>query len=187
MGYRINVRNCKRAAVSVNTSSSYTLATPVAMPGLREIDLALTSATGELYGDGELVSKRSKLTGATLKFGLDKLTQADRAALEGHTVTNKGVMQIKTTDTPAETAIYFEMELDNGGYEAVWLLCGKVDPISFTAQQAEGNITYSTDEITMNFVRREKDKELLAYADTDNVAFDTAAQTAFATSPDITT
>lgn len=185
MGYRLNVRNCKRAAVTVNSSTTYTIDTPVAMPGLRNIDLALTSATGELYGDGELVAKRSKLTGATLKFGLDKLTQADQAALLGYTVSAKGVMSVKTTDTPAETAIYFEVELDNGGYEAVWLLVGKADPVNLTAQQAEGNITFSTDEVTMNFVRREKDKELLAWADTDNSNFNAAAQTAFASAPDI--
>ena len=185
MGYRLNVRNAQYAAVSVNSSSTYTIATPVAMPGLRNIDLAFSTATGELYGDGELVAKRSKLTGATLKFGIDKLTQTAQAALLGYTVSAKGVMSVKTTDTPPETAIYFEIELDNGGYEACWLLVGKADPINLTAQQSESNITFSTDEITMNFVRREKDKTVVMWADTDNSNFNTAAQTAFKSAPDI--
>lgn len=185
MGYRINVRNAQYAKVTVNSSTTYTLGTVTALPTLRNVDLAFTSATGELYGDGELVSKRSKLTGATLKFGIDKIAQSALADIMGSTVTAKGVNQIKTTDTPANIAVYFEIEHDDGGYEAIWLLTGKADPVNVTAQQAEGNITYSTDEVTVNFVRREKDKILVSWADTDNADFNAAAQAAFKLAPDI--
>ena len=185
MGYRINVRNCKRAAVTAGTSSSYTIATPVAMPTLRSVDISFKSASGELYGDGELVSNRTKMTGATLQLGIDKLTLADKAALLGATESSKGTLPIKTTDTPGKVAIYFEIEHDDGGYEAVWLLVGTAQPLPITAQQTESNINYSTETLNIDFVRRNKDKEVLVIADTDDVAFTTANQTAFATSPDI--
>lgn len=184
-GYRINVRNCQRAQVTANSTSSYTIGTPAAMPTLRSVDIALTSATGTLYGDGEKVSEIGLLTGATLNIGIDKLTSDDKVALLGATKNSSGVVTYKTTDKPVVTAMYMEIEHDDGGYEAIWLLCGKAQPLSVNAQQREDNITFSTETLTMNFVRREKDKALMKMADTDDTAFNTAAQTSFKTSPDI--
>ena len=185
MGYKFNVRNAQYAPVSVDSDSTYTLGTIVLLPDIRSIDISFTSATGELYGDGALVAKDARLTGAVLKLGIDKLSQAARAAILGHTVTAKGVMQVKTTDTPIKIAVYAEIELNNGGYEAFWLLSGKAEPVNITGQQSEGNINYTTDELTINFIRREKDKQVISYADTDNSAFNAAAQTAFKQGPDI--
>ena len=185
--YKMNVKNCKYAPVSVNSSSAYTLGTAVDLPAIRTVDITFTLATGELYGDGELVSKRSKLTGATLKLGIDKLPQAARAAMLGHTIeTSKGIMDVKTTDVPIEIAMYLEIELDNGGYEAAWLLVGKAQPVNITGAQSESNINYTTDELTIDFVRRELDKCVIKYADTDNEDFTSTVQTAFKTSPDVT-
>ena len=115
MGYKFNVRNAQYAPVSVDSDSTYTLGTIALLPDIRSIDISFTSATGELYGDGALVAKDARLTGAVLKLGIDKLPQAARAAILGHTVTAKGVMQVKTTDTPIKIAVYAEIELNNGG------------------------------------------------------------------------
>ena len=184
--YKMNVKNCKYAPVSVNTNAAYTLGTAVDLPAIRTVDIAFTLATGELYGDGEIVSKRAKLTGATLTLGIDKLPQAARAAMLGHTVDANGIMSVKTTDVPIEIAMYMEIELDNGGYEAVWLLVGKAQPVNITGNQSETSINYTTDELTVDFIRRELDKNVIKYADTDNEDFDSAAQTAFKASPDVT-
>ena len=185
MGFIVNVRNCKRAAVTADTNSSYTIGTPVAMPTLRSIDIAFTSSSGALYGDGEKVSEVALITGATLQLAIDKLTSDDIVALMGATKSAKGVVSNKTTDKPPKVAIYFECEHDDGGYEATWLLVGRCQPIGKSAAQREDNITYSTESITVNFIRREKDKTVIMQADTDDVTFDTAAQTAFASAPDI--
>lgn len=185
MGYRINVKNCKRASVTADSSSAYTIGTPVDMPTLRNVEIAFTSASGTLYGDGEKVSEVSLVNGATLQFGIDKLTQADKVALLGISKDAKGVTSYKTTDKPPKVAIYFEVEHDDGGYEAVWLLSGKAQPIGVTAQQREDNITFSTETVNMTFVRRELDKTVMKMADTDDADFTTANQTAFKASPDI--
>ena len=185
MGFKINVKNCKRASVTADTSSSYTIATPVAMPAIRAIDISFQTATGELYGDGEIVSKIALLTGAVLKLDIDKLTLADRAALTGATLTADGILDVKTSDKPAKIAIYAEMEHDDGGYEAVWLLVGRAEPANIGGQQKEQQINYTTDTININFIRREKDKMLLRLADTDDANFTTAKQTSFAAAPDI--
>ncbi len=185
MGYKFNVKNCQYGPVSADTTSSYTLGTLVQLPDLRSIDVTFLSATGELYGDGKLVAKDAKLTGAQCKIGIDKIPQAARAALLGHTVSAKGVMAVKTGETPLQIALYAEIELNNGGYEAVWLLSGKCEPINITGNQAEGNINYTTDELTIDFIARKKDNAVCMYADTDNADFNTAAQTAFKSAPDI--
>lgn len=185
MGYRINVKNCQRANVTADTSSSYTIGTPVAMPAIRQVDISFKSASGELYGDGEIVSNKTKITGATLKLDIDKLTLDDKAAFMGSTKTSKGTLPIKVTDTSPKVAIYFEMEHDDGGYEAVWLLVGNAEPINISGQQQEGQINYSTESVNINFIRREKDKELLVIGDTDDNGFTAANQTAFKSSPDI--
>ena len=185
MGFKINVKNCQRANVTADTSSSYTIAAPVAMPSIRTVDVSFKTASGELYGDGEVVSNIALLTGATLKLDTDKLTLADRAAFMGSTLTADGILDVATTDKPPKVAIYAEIEHDDGGYEAVWLLVGRAEPANITGQQKEQNITYSTDTININFIRREKDKKLLRLADTDDANFTTAKQTAFKASPDL--
>ena len=185
MGYRINVRNCKRADVTVDSDSTYTIANLTAMPTLRQVELAFTSSTGTLYGDGEKVSEVSLITGATLQFGMDKLTLADKVALLGLNKDAKGIVSFATTDKPPKTAIYFEVEHDDGGYEAVWLLSGRAQPIGITAQQREDSINFSTETVNMNFVRRELDKRVMRMSDTDDTDFTSANQTAFASSPDI--
>lgn len=184
-GYKYNVKNCQYAPVSTDTTSAYTLGTIVPLPDLRTLDITFLTATGELYGDGKLVAKDSKLTGAQAKIGIDKVPQAARAALLGHTVSAKGVMAVKTGETPLQIALYAEIELNNGGYEAVWLLSGKCEPINITGNQAEGNINYTPDELTIDFIARKKDNAVCMYADTDNADFNTAAQTAFKSAPDI--
>ena len=185
MGYKFNVRNCQYAPVSVNSDSTYTLGTIVKLPALREIDITFMTATGELYGDGKLVAKDAKITGATLKIGIDKIPQTAHSAILGHTVTAKGVEQIKTSDNPIEIAVYAEIPLNNGGYEAFWLVSGKAEPVNIAGKQSEGNITYTTDELTVNCIARLKDDLVIARADTDNSDFNAAAQTAFLSGPDI--
>lgn len=187
MGYKFNVRNCKFAPVTADTSNAYSIGDAVNLPALRTVDIAFLTASGELYGDGEIVSKRTKLTGATLRIGIDKVPQTARATMLGHTMeSGKGIMDVKTTDTPIPIAVYLEIELDDGGYEAVWLLTGKAQPINITGNQSETNINYTTDELTIDFIRRELDKCVLKLSDTDNSDFTTANQTAFRTSPDVT-
>ena len=185
MGYRVNVRNFKRAQVTADTNSSYTLGTVVPIPTLRSIDITMTTSSGSLYGDGEKVSEVSLVTGATLQFGIDKLSAADKVAIFGVSKSAKGIQSYKTTDTPVKTAVYFEIVHDDGGYEAIWLLCGKAQPLGTSATQREDNITYSTETVTMNFIRREKDKTVYMLADTDDSDFTVANQTAFASAPDI--
>lgn len=187
MGYRINVKNAKYAPVSVDSATTYTIGTPVDLPGLMTIDLTMLTATGELYGDGAIVSKIAKATGATLKFGINKISTAVRAALLGSTVNTNGSVDTKMGDVPGQVAFYFETEQDDGKKEQLWLVSGKAEPFGMSAQQTESNVNYSTDEITINFVRREKDKLLYRLVDTNDTTVTSTYSSAFASDPDAST
>lgn len=181
--YRINVDNFKYAPVSVNEAGTYTIGTLVPIPGLMAIDLGFMLASGELYGDGALASKLSKITGATLKVDLNKLPVADRAYLMGATVID-GIMDVKASDTPNFVACYFEIPQDDGNKEQLWLLVGQSDPSNITAKQSESNITFSTDSITINFKPRNLDKKVLRYADTSTNGFSEIISKMLETNPD---
>lgn len=181
MGNRINVRNAKVAIVTTNTKEEYLLDSAMELPGLMNIDLAITMATGTLYGDGVKKSDQSKVTGATLKIGVNKIPIEVRARITGASFTN-GILDVSTDDQAPKIAFYGETEEDDGEKEQLWLLCGEAQPIGLAGKQAEGNINFSTDELTINFTPREKDKKVLRLADTANESFTKSQE--FAANPD---
>lgn len=183
MGYRINVKNCKYAKVTTNNSTTYAIDTPVALPGLMSLDITMLSSSGELYGDGALVSKVAKITGATIKIGLDKISTAAKAALTGATISSDGVLSVKTSDTIPVVAIYAETEQDDGKKEQMWFLCGQAEPISLNATQATGSINYSTEELTINCIRREKDNTVYQLIDTSDSTVQSSTSTSFESTP----
>lgn len=186
MGNRINVKNAKLLEVTENTTGNYAISGEIKLPGLMNIDISLLMATGQLYGDGELRSNISKITGATLKIGVNKVPIEGRQLLGGHSLSTDGVLEVKTTDQPKTVAFYAETEADDGTKEQMWLLCGKAQPFGISGKQTESNINFSTDEITIDFVRREKDKMVFKLADTANKTFTSEKSTKFASHPDMT-
>lgn len=184
MGYVINVKNAKYAPVTTDTEFEYALGDVVNLPGLQQLDITLTTAVGELYGEGALVSKVSKITGAQVKISLAKLSTAARAAITGASISADGVLSVKTSDTVPKIALYAETEEDDGKKEQMWFLVGKAEPAGKSATQSTGNITYSVDELTINFVRRETDKTVYQLIDTSDAAVTDSKSTAFAVKPD---
>lgn len=182
---RINVRNAKYALVKENTIESYTLESEMhLLPGLRDIDLAIQLATGTLYGDGVIEENSSKVTGATLKLGINKIAIEDRARMTGAKITN-GIMDVTTDDVAPYIALYLETESSKaGGKEQMWLLCGQAQPIGIAGQQSETNVNYSTDTMTIQCVCRKKDNKVLRLGDTENAAFTEEMSTDFASNPD---
>lgn len=182
---RINVRNAKYALVKENTIESYTLESEMhLLPGLRDIDLAIQLATGTLYGDGVIEENSSKVTGATLKIGINKIAIEDRARMTGAQITN-GIMDVTTDDVAPYIALYLETESSKaGGKEQMWLLCGQAQPIGIAGQQSETNVNYSTDTMTIQCVCRKKDNKVLRLGDTENAAFTEEMSTDFASNPD---
>lgn len=182
---RINVRNAKYALITENTTDAYTLGEKMyPLPGLRDIDIAVQLATGTLYGDGVIEENSSKITGAIVKIGINKIAIEDRARMSGAKITN-GIMDVTTDDVAPYIALYLETESSKaGGREQMWLLCGQAQPIGLTGQQSEANVNYSTDTMTIQCVSRKKDNKVLRLADTESVLFSDKMSEGFAKNPD---
>lgn len=180
--YRINVENAAYALLTANTKTAYTAATKKPLPGSMSVDLTLQLATGKTYGDGVIKSNIARATGATLKYGINKVAIEDRAEILGQTYAN-GVLSCKAGDSAPYIAFYFEVPSDNGTMEQIWLFVGKAQPFGLTAKQIEDNITFSTDEVTIEFKPRLFDKKIFDWADTANADFTEELSTAFKASP----
>lgn len=181
---RINVRNAKYALLEENTNESYKLGTKYKLPGLRDIEIAIQLATGTLYGDGVIEENSSKITGATVKIGINKIAIEDRARMSGAKITN-GIMDVTTDDVAPHIALYLETESSKaGGKEQLWLLCGQAQPIGLSGQQSEANVNYSTDTMTIQCVKRKKDNKVLRLGDTESKDFSEKMAEAFAENPE---
>lgn len=173
--FRINVKNFCWAKMLTDTTEGCTYeTTPTKIPGLMSVDISPTMATGELYGDGAKVDAVSKITGYAVTIALNKLPLATRAAWLGHKLTTDGVMVVSADDQPIDIAIGYESEETGDNRELTWLLKGKAAPGAKSDKQSEGNVTYSTDTITINFVARIADKRFEAIGDTENPTFTSA-------------
>lgn len=187
MGNRINVQNAALVEVIENTETSYEIGTILKLPGLMHIDLSLLFATGELYGDGVLKSKKTKITGAVVKFGVNKVPIEGRELLNGSVLSDEGILDVSTDDKQKMVAFYAETEADDNTKEQLWLLCGNAQPFGLSGKQSEGNVSFSTDEVTIDFVQREKDKKVLRLADTALKKFTEENSKKFALHPDMKT
>lgn len=165
-GYRINVQNLKFALVTTNTTEGYEIGEVKSVPGLMKMDFVPLQAAGQLFGDGKLKEAMARLTGATLKLDANKIPIDIRAMITGSAYKD-GILDMATTDISPDIAVYCETEGSNGGKEQLWFLNGKAQPFGISATQQEGNITYSTDTLTIECKERALDHRIIRYADTE--------------------
>lgn len=179
---RINIENAGYSLVSANSKTSYTAATKKDLPGIMNVELTLQLATGKSYGDGVIRSNISRITGATIKFGINKIPIEDRAIMLGQSYSN-GILSCKAGDSSPDVAFYFEVPSDEGTKEQIWLYLGKAQPFGLSAKQIEDNITVSTDECTIEFKPRTFDKNILDWSDSSNADLTPEASVTFANAP----
>lgn len=162
--YRINITNPKYCVVLSDTEEGTTYGPVKEFGEGQEIQVTPSVATGTLYGNGMVVDSTSKLTGMAVSLRLTKLPIEDVAEIYDATVTN-GVIQEKAGATAKYIAVGYEVEQTDGKSEYVWLLKGRPRPMNRTNTQSEGNVTYSTDTVEIDFVARKSDKNIRWYAD----------------------
>lgn len=183
-GYRVNVKNLKVALVTTNTSSEYEIGEIHPIEGLMTLDFSPQIATGQLYGDGELKEDAGMLTGGTLKLDANKIPILERALITGSTYKD-GILDIATTDVPPAIAIYAETEASNGSKEQLWFLNCKAQPFGVSGKQREGNISYSTDTLTLGCTARKLDHKVVRFGDTEEDALDEGKSKLFENHPDM--
>lgn len=174
--YKINVKKPVYCKLTSDTLAGVSYGSVVSMGEAMQIQMTAVSSSGQLYGDGSIVDSSSKIAGLTVVFDATKLPIEVVADIYNLTYAN-GVAQVKAGVQANYIAFGYEVEQTTGDSEYVWLLKGRPQPLSGNAQQSESNITYSTDQMTIDFVRRIYDDMLEYYADAANADF-TAAQAA---------
>ena len=174
--YKINVKNPVYCKLTSDSLSGVSYGSVVSLGEAMQMQVTAVSSSGQLYGNGSIVDSSSKIVGLTVVFDATKLPIEVVADIYNQTYTN-GVMQEKAGEQANYIALGYEVEQTTGDSEYVWLLKGRPQPLNENTQQSEANITYSTDQMTIDFVRRIYDDMLRYKADAANADF-TAAQAA---------
>ena len=168
--YRINITNPVYALLTGDTSEGVTYGEVKPLGEAMQVQLTPSVATGKLHGNGVVKEDISKLKGIAMAFDATKIPIEDKAVIQGHQYKD-GVMVEKAGDEAPYIAFGYKVEGTNKKDEYVWLLKGRATPMNETNKQSEDNITFSTDTVNINFIPREKDKEIRYFADSANEAF----------------
>lgn len=181
--YKINVKHPVYCILLTDTSAGTTYGEVKTFGEAQQIQLTPSVSSGQLYGNGAKVDSSSVLTGITVSYQATKIPVEVQADLYNYTVTN-GVIQLEAGKTANYIAFGYEIEQSDGKSEYVWLLKGRPKPMNETLTQSEESITYSTDTIEIEFVKRNSDDNLKWFADASNPDFSEAqAEKWFTTGP----
>lgn len=174
--YKINIKNPVYCEVLTDTAEGTTYGAVKSLGEAQQIQVTAVSSTGQLYGDGAIVDSSAKLSGLTVVLNTTKVSVEAKADIYNYTVTN-GVVQVKAGVQAKYIAIGYEVEQTSGDSEYVWLLKGRPQTINENVNQSEANVNYSTDQMTIDFVKRKSDDMIQYFADAANEDF-TSAQAA---------
>ena len=180
---RINVKNLKYCLLTTDDSTGTTYGEVKDFGKAMQIQLTPSVSKGELYGEGVKQEDVSILNGIAVVADVNKVFAEVRAEICGNEFKD-GVVIEAAGDEPPYIALGYEVEQTHGKSEFIWLLKGQAQPINATTKQSEGNVTFSTDSVTINFIPRESDQWLRFFGDAANPDF-TDAQAAkwFTTGP----
>lgn len=164
---RINVKNLVFCLLKSDNSAGVTYEDVQSLAKAMTIEVTPTQATGVLYGDGVQQENIGKLTGLSVALEVNKVSIENRAVIQGHKFED-GVMIHAVEDRAPYIAMGYEIEGTNGYSEYVWLLKGRAQEMNQRASQANENINFTTDNITINFIARDYDGFFEFTGDTAN-------------------
>lgn len=168
--YKINIKNPVYCEVTTDTMEGTTYGEVKSLGEAQEAQLTPSIATGKLYGNGAIVDSSAVLTGITLALKSTKIPIEVQADIFNYTVKD-GVVQVKAGQKAKYIAVGYETEQTDGSSEYTWLLKGRPQPLNSDVKQSEGNITYTTDTINVDFVQRLSDGMVKYFADSANPEF----------------
>lgn len=170
-GYKINITHPVYCILTQDDENGVAYDEVKTFGEAMQISLTPSVSSGELYGNGAKVDSYSKLTGLTVSYQATKIPIEVRQEIYNLQVSNGVVMESAANQATKYIAFGFEAEQTNGKSEYVWLLKGRPKPINADLKQSEQNVTYSTDTIEIDFVKRIYDDMLRYFADLSNPDF----------------
>lgn len=165
--YRINLTDPVYAEVLTDENEGTTYGEVKSLGEAQQAQVTPSVASGQLYGNGAIVDSSAMLTGLSMVLSTTKIPIEAQVDIYNYEVKD-GVVQVKAGTKPKYIAVGYVVEQTNGSRELVWLLKGRPQPLNSDVKQSEGNINYSTDSITIDFVRRKSDGMLKFFADEAN-------------------
>ncbi len=165
--YRINIKNPVYAEVLSDENEGTTYGEVKSLGEAQQAQITASVASGQLYGNGVIVDSSAMLAGLSMVLSTTKIPIEAQVDIYNYEV-NDGIVQVKAGVKSKYIAVGYEVEQTNGSRELVWLLKGRPQPINSDVKQSEANINYSTDSITIDFVRRKSDGMLKYFADEAN-------------------
>lgn len=172
----IGVKNFHYALLTKDDKTGAEYDTPVAVAGVKEINLKSGASQEVLYGDDAPFETANYINDAEVTVNIAQLPLADYAALLGHTV-NKGVVDVKADDTPPLVAIAFESTKSTGGKRYYKILKCRFTEPDDDFKGKESNAGFNTPAMTAKVLTREYDGAYKRIADTDEESFDETVAT----------
>ena len=174
--YRINITNPVYCEMITDTKEGTVYGVVKSLGEAQQAQCTAVEASGEVYGNGDIVDSSSLLVGLTLALDITKIPIEVQADIYNFEVED-GVVLVKAGVQPKYIAVGYEVPQTDGKSEYIWLLKGRPKPLNKNVQQSNGNINYSTDTMNVSFVKRKSDNRLKFFADASNPSF-TAEQAA---------
>lgn len=161
MSKSINVKNIRLAECTIKTEpngeKTFTYKDPELVLGAMKVSMVPTAAEGELYEDGKLSEKLSRVSGYELGIDFGRLPKKWQAWLNGLTY-ESGVMSDDGECSPKPFAIGWEVEyiLNKNTYkEAYWFLSCLAKPIEKNFEELKKDITIGNDTINITAFKEE--------------------------------
>lgn len=115
----LGVDDCKIFPVTADSENSFTLGTPVDVPGIKQVSLTLEIDEKELTGDEKTLAVSSKIKSVTVNSEYAKLSLDVLNALSGGTITDtastKSVLRIDEASIPT----YFQLQMQIKGTDDI--------------------------------------------------------------------
>lgn len=181
----IGVKNFHYALLTKDDKTGAEYGTPVAVAGVKEINLKSGASQEVLYGDDAPFETANYINDAEVTVNIAQLPLADYAALLGHTV-NKGVVDVKADDTPPLVAIAFESTKSTGGKRYYKILKCRFTEPDDDFKGKESNAGFNTPAMTAKVLTREYDGAYKRIADSDEEDFDATVATKWYESIELT-
>lgn len=138
--------------------------TPIHIPQVREINVAPSSNTADLYADNQAVATATTTSKYELTIDTATLALEYKALLLGHTYA-AGKITVKSTDTAPYFMVAFESTKANGKKRFVKFAKVKFSEPKEDSKTKEENISFNTPQMTATAIYRTSDSVCLEQAD----------------------
>lgn len=130
-----------------------TWATPVALPGCMSLNINPNPSIETAFYDDGPGDSAATLGNIEVEINKNALTTAEKAALLGHLINEKGALIYDSTDVAPYVALGFRTLKSNGKYRYVWLLKGRFMEPEDNNNTKGDSIEFQNDVLSGRFLK----------------------------------